>query len=192
MPRPRRKQKPEEAEVPQVPVAEAPTPVEKKETVEIAKADLEQLISGFRDLRSELDTVKGTISKQRLRESEESLNKNEQPRGFLRIVRGNIVQGWKSLSESQALVNNGVKDLGNGNFMEVMKMHAILLDKDEDGNPLELICDYKEHGSTTTFAYFRVVEVTQKGGETFWVCKFENEALDEKYGEVTINIKFVN
>lgn len=169
-----------------------PKPPVKKEMVQITREDLDSLISGYKGMRDELDVVKGTISKQRLKESEESLSRDESPRGFLRIVRGKIVQGWKGATESEAVANNGVKDLGNGSFMEVMKMHAILLDKDAKGNPLELICDYSEHSTTTQLAHFRVVGTSQKDGETFFTCRFEDEALDEKYGEVTINIKFIN
>jgi|SRR3990167_388957 len=189
----------------QTEVIETSIPKPEEQTISLTKDQLQSIISTVETLKDQMDKQKiesereieilrDSVNRSRLENADVKHGKvgDQRPRGHLKKVLGKVVLRWKNRDESPIIGQNRVLYKGATPVDEIVNLHAVYLDKKEDGTYEEDIISYLDFARSTEYVYFRVIDVKKIGNEIVWVIEFEDKNLVDKYGNIEIPIKYVN
>lgn len=161
------------------------------QTIEVLKDQMEKQ---KKESQSEIEILRDSVNRSRLETSDIKHGKvgDQRPRGHLKKVLGKIIVGWKSKNESPIIAQNRVVFKGATPVDEIVNLHAIFIDKNEDGTQCEDVIPYIEFAKATEYVYFRVNSVKTVGNELIWTIEFEDSNLANQYKEIELPVKFAN
>lgn len=164
----------------------------------VKTSDLNAVLDRMENMENEVNILRSATNKNKLADADQKAGKgvDKRPRMHLKRVNGKLVFGWKGRDESEVVRRNKV-DVRMG---EIMKMHIMLFDTNENGQQVEEVIDMTELSSSKDLVFFRALskpfEVTDPKDEekTILMVKgeFEDPELRKEYGTFEIPLIFVN